>query len=208
MKLAESWVDEPSTTVPPARLYDEYDAVDESKDGCGGVCGWKYVLKEPRTSNKMLHELARAVRGEEIKRGKPLTVTQCKTIYNKWEEPSRRFLRKGHDYFTEVLAKLSIVTMPKGETLESAFERAKHRQLPLNVWDVPSKELRLFASVCRELQEMFGSIMLCLTAIARLFRVSQQTISDWIRALKTLHVLILAEPAIKNVKAARYYFIA
>ena len=117
-------------------------------------------------------------------------------------------MRKGHDYFTEFLAKLSIVTMPKGETLESAFERAKHRQLPLKVWDVPSNELRLFASVCRELQEMFGSIMLCQTAIARLFRVSQQTISDWIRALKTLHVLRLAEPAIKNVKAARYYFIA
>jgi hypothetical protein len=146
----------------------------------------------------------------EIKRGKPLTVTQYKTIYSKWEEPSRRFLRKAHDYFTEFPAKLSIVTMPKGETLESAFERAKRRQSPLKVLDVPSNELRLFASVCRELQEMFGDqpIMLCQTAIARLFRVSQQTISDWIRALKTLHVLRLAEPAIKNVKAARYYFIA
>ena len=55
---------------------------------------------------------------------------------------------------------------------------------------------------------MFGEqpIMLCQTAIAKLFNVSQQTISEWIRALKTLRILKLAEPAIKNVKAARYYF--
>ena len=62
MKLADSWVEEPSTTVQPVRLYDEldeYDEVDESEDGCGGVAWWRYVLKEARTSNKMLHELAR-----------------------------------------------------------------------------------------------------------------------------------------------------
>jgi len=55
---------------------------------------------------------------------------------------------------------------------------------------------------------MFGDqpIMLCQTAIAKLFDVSQQTISEWIRALRTLELLKLAEPAIKNVKAARYFF--
>ena len=83
------------------------------------------VLKEPGTSNKMLHELARDVRGVELKRGKPLTLAQYKTIYSKWEEPSLRFLRKGHDYFIEFLSKLSLVTMPKGETLESAFKRSQ-----------------------------------------------------------------------------------
>jgi hypothetical protein len=31
-------------------------------------------------------------------------------------------------------------------------------------------------------------------------------VSEWIRVLRTLRVLRLAEPAIKNVKAARYYF--
>ena len=42
MKLADSWVEEPSTTVPAAGLYDE---LDESKDGCGGGEWWRYVLK-------------------------------------------------------------------------------------------------------------------------------------------------------------------
>jgi hypothetical protein len=118
-----------------------YDELDESKDGCGGVCWWKYVLKKPRASNKMLHELARAVRGVEIKRGKPLTFTQYKTIFSKWEDGSRPFLRKGHDYFTEFLAKLSIVTMPEGETLESAFQRSQSGQPPSKVLLVPNKDL-------------------------------------------------------------------
>jgi hypothetical protein len=206
MKLANSWAEEAPTPTRSEQLYDE---LDESKDGCGGVCWWEYVLKKARTSNKMLHELARAVRGVEIQRGKLLTITQYKTIFSKWEDASRRFLRKGHDYFTEFLAKLSSVTMPKGETLESAFHRSQRRQPPSKVSAAPSQGLQSLASLCRELQEMFGDqpIMLCQTSIAKLFKVSQQSISDWIRALKTLHVLKLAEPAIPKCRAARYFFI-
>ena len=46
---------------------------------------------------------------------------------------------------------------------------------------------------------MFGDqpIMLCQTAIAELFKVSQPTVSEWIRVLRTLEVLKLAEPAIE-----------
>ena len=212
MKLANSWVEEASTAIPSEQLYDEldeYDEVDESEDGCGGVCWRKYVLKKSRTSNKMLHELAREVRGVEIKRSKALAVTEYKTIFSKWEDASRPFLRKGHDYFTEFLTKLSSVSMPKGETLESAFQRSKLRQPPSKVSLVRNRGLRSLASLCRELQEMFGDqpIMLCQTSIAKLFKVSQQTISEWIRALRTLDVLRLAEPAVKNARAARYYFI-
>lgn len=213
MKLANSWVQEAPTAVPSEHLYDEseeYDEVDESKDGCGGVQCWKYVLNKSRTSNKMLHELAREVRGVERRRGKPLTVTQYRAICDKWEDASRPFLRKGHDYFTEFLAKLASVSMPKGETLESAFQRSERRQPPPKVLLVPNKGLRSLASLCRELQEMFGDhpIMLHQASIAKLFpHVSQQTISNWIRALKTLEVLKPAEAPIPKVRAARYYFI-
>jgi hypothetical protein len=212
MKLADTWVEELSTAIPSKQLYnelDESDEVDESKDGCGGVRWGQYILNKSRTSNEMLFELAREVRGIEQRRGRTLTITQYKTIYRKWEDGSRPFLRKGHDYFTEFLAKLSSVTMPKGETLESAFQRSERRQPPSKVSLVPNKGLQSLASLCRELQEMFGDqpIMLCKTSIARLFKVTQQTISDWIRALRTLDVLKLAEPAIKNARAARYYFI-
>jgi hypothetical protein len=212
MKLANSWSEVAPTTTPSGHLYDEYeesDEVDESKDGCGGVCWGQYVLNRPRTSNKMLHELARDVRGVEKKRRQLLTVAQYKTICDKWEGASRPFLRKGVDYFAKFLAKLGSVTTPKGETLATAFKRAKHRQPPSKVLFLSNKELQLLASVCRELQEMAGDqpIMLCQTQIAKLFTVAQQTISEWIRALKTLRVLRLAEPAIKNHRAARYYFI-
>ena len=212
MKLADSWSEVVPAAVPSRHLYDEYeeyDEVDESKDGCGGVCWWKYVLNKSRTSYKMLHELARDVKGMERKRGQLLTGTQYKTICRKWEEASRSFLRPNTDYFAKFLAKLSSVTMPKGETLRTAFERAKRKQPPSKVLFLSNKELQLLASLCQELQEMAGDqpIMLCQTQIAKLFSVAQQTISEWIRALKTLRVLRLAEAAIKNHRAARYYFI-
>ena len=211
MKLANSWPEVAPTAAPSEQLYDEYeesDEVDESKDGCGGVCWGQYVLNRPRTSNKMLHELARDVRGVEKKRRKLLTVTQYKTICDKWEGASRPFLRKGVDYFAKFLAKLGSVTTPKGETLATAFKRAKHRQPPSKVLLAP-KQLQLLASLCRELQEMAGDlpIMLHQASIAKLFALSQQTISEWIRALKTLGVLRLAEAPIPRARAARYYFI-
>jgi hypothetical protein len=98
--------------------------------------------------------------------------------------------------------------MPKSETLRSAFKRAKLRQPPSKVLDVPNKDLRLFASLCRELQEIFGNrpIMLHQVSIAKLFGVSQQTISTWIHALKTLTMLKPAEAPIPNFRAARYHF--
>src|SRR6267378_948513 len=100
------------------------------KMGVVGGSGGQYVLNKSRTSNKMLHELARDVRGMERKRGKLLTGTQYKTICSKWEDASRPFLRKGHDYFVDFLAKLNCVTIPKGQTLGAAFQRAKRREPP------------------------------------------------------------------------------
>jgi len=213
MKLADSWVGEAPPAIPSEPFHDEgeeVDELDEVKDGCGGVAWQSYVLKKSRTSNKMLHELAREVRGVEKERGKTLTVTQYKTICGKWEDASRPFLRKGYDYFTEFLAKLSSVTVPKGETLEAAFQRTQHRDPPSKVLVVPNKGLQLLASLCRELQEMTGDqpFMLCQTSVTKLFRhSSHRTISNWISALKTLEVLKLAEAAIPNARAARYYFI-
>jgi len=213
MKLADSWVGEAPTAIPSEPFHDEgeeVDELDEVKDGCGGVEWQPYVLKSPHSSNKMLHELAREVRGVEKERGKNLTVTQYKTICGKWQDTSRPFLRKGYDYFTEFLAKLGSVTVPKGETLEAAFQRAQHRDPPSKVLVVPNNGLQLLASLCRELQEMTGDqpFMLSQASVAKLFRHSSpRTISNWIRALKTLEVLKLAEAAIPNARAARYYFI-
>jgi hypothetical protein len=212
MKLANSWAEEAPTTTPSGQLYDEYeeyDELDESKDGCGGVQWSQYVLHKRCTSNDVLFDLARDVRGVEKRLGKQLELRQYRMIHRKWEDASRQFLRKGHDYFTEFLAALDRVCMPKGETLESAFARAKLRQPPSKVLDGPNNDLRLLASLCRELQEMFGDqpIMLRQVSIAKLFDVSQQTISTWIKALKTLRVLRLAEAPIPKARAARYYFI-
>ena len=158
----------------------------------------------------MLHELAREIGGVEKKRGKKLTAAQYKPIYDNWESASRSFLRPGHDYFPEFLAKLGRVTVPKGETLKAAFERAKTKLPPSKVLVARSEGVRLLASLCRELQEMAGDqpIMLHQVSISKLFGHSDhRNISYWIGALKTLGLLKLAEAAIPNAKTARYFYL-
>jgi hypothetical protein len=84
-----------------------------------------YVLKKNRTSNKQLHELAREIKGVEKRRGRKFTTRQYRLIFDKWAAASKPHLSPDHDYFTEFLAKLDCVTVPRGETLQAAFERAK-----------------------------------------------------------------------------------
>ena len=98
------------------------------------------------------------------------------------------------------------MTVPKGETLQAALERAKQTTSE----GVADWGVRLLASLCREVQEMAGDqpLMLCQRSAAKLFgHSSHRTISNWIRALKTLGVLKLAEAAIPNARAARYFYV-
>ena len=213
MKLADSWIEDDPVSTLSTDFHDEveeHDEVDEAEDGCGGVQWRSYVLKAKRTSNKMLHELARAINGVEKRRGKKFPTAQYKTIFDKWESASQPFLRPGHDYFTEFLAKLDCVTVPKGETLQAAFERAKRRQSPTEVVVIPNEQVQLFARLCRELHEMSGGemIMLHQESVGKLFCRSWRTIGNWIKALKTVRVLELAQAARKNQRAARYFYIA
>src|SRR5262249_15654704 len=127
VKLAESWVEDTPTGAALEGFHDEVeevDEIDEAEDECGGVLWQPHVLTKSKTRNKMLHEFAREIRGVEKKRGKKLQAMQYRRIYDKWESASRPFLRPGRDYFTEFLAKLDCVTVPRGETLQAALQRA------------------------------------------------------------------------------------
>jgi hypothetical protein len=212
MKLADSWTDDVPALADSGTFHDEVEEVDEgdeAEDGCGGVCVEKYVLKKAGTSNKQLHELAREARGVEKKQGKRLNPRQYKAIFHKWESLSKPFLRTGHDYFVEFLAKLDCVLIPKGETLQAAFERAKHREPPSKVSGISNKNVQLLASLCRELQEMMGDqpIMLHQASIAKLFGHSDhRNISNWIKALKTLGVLKVTKRWSPG-KSQRYFYV-
>ena len=213
MKLAEDWMHGQVAVAKIGPFHDEVeevDEVDEAEDGCGGVEWQKYVLTRPHTSNKLLHELAREIRGVGKRRNRKLNGNQYKAIFGKWELASEPFLRPGDDYFTELLAKLNCVTVPKGETLSAAFERAQQTEPPAKLVDIPHQGLRLLGSLCRELQEMAGDqpIMLHQVSIARLFGHSHwRTIGNWIKALKTLGLLKLTDPAVARKKTARYFYI-
>jgi hypothetical protein len=133
MKLVDSWTDSIPGLADSDTFHDEAkedDEVDEAEDECGGVDVEKYALRRAGTSNKQLHELAREVRGVESRRGKRFSRAHYTVIYRKWERPSKPFLRAGHDYFVEFLAKLDSVVVPKGETLKAALERAKQKPPP------------------------------------------------------------------------------
>ena len=219
MKLADSWIKDAPASTALEGFHDEveeHDEVDEAEDGCGGVAWQSYVLKKTQTSNKLLHELAREIRGVERRRGEKLTVAQYKAIFDNWKRESRPFLRADHDYFIEFLAKLACVTVPKGESLHAAFERAKRREPPSEVAAISNENVRLFASMCRELHESGGGqpIMLDQMSIAKLFGHSHhRNVSNWIRALKTVGVLYPATPARKRTatckgRTARYFYMA
>src|ERR1051325_4406458 len=186
MKLANTWAPRDLYSKTVQGFHDEveeHDEVDETKDGCWGVKWQQYVLTKARTSYKQLHELAREVKGVERKWGKKFTITQHQTIFGKWEATSRRFLRPGVDYFTEFLAKLDCVTVPKGETLQVAFERARLHTPPGKILQHPNKDVQLFTSLCRELQELAGDqpFMICQQSVANLFgNSSHRTISNWV----------------------------
>jgi hypothetical protein len=212
MKLADSWTQDVPALADSGTFHDEVEEGDEgeeAEDGCGGVCVEKYVLKRAGTSNKQLHEFAREVRGIENRQEKRFGVTQYKAIFQRWRHKSKPFLRPGHDYFIEFLAKLDCVVIPKGETLQAAFERAKRRQPPSKVSALRNKDVQLFASLCRELQEMIADqpIMLHQASTAKLFGHSDhRNISNWIKALKTLGVLKVAKRWSLG-KSQRYFYI-
>lgn len=210
--MAKSWTGKYPNLESKGDFHDEGEEIDEAEEG-EDVSRWvgvaEYVLRKARTSNKMLHELARAVRGVEMRRGKPFSSLGYKTIFDQWEAPSKPFLRVGQDYFTEFLTKLDYVTNPKGVTLESAFERAKRAEPPEKVLVSDNDGIRTLASLCRELQEMAGDqpIMLVQERIAKLFgHGNHRNISNWISALKSLGVLRLVEQAVPGKRAARYIY--
>jgi len=209
MKLADSWIEDVPALAASDSFHDEAEEVDEAKDGCGGVCVKKYVLTKAHTSNKQLHELAREVIGVEKRRGKQFNLAQYEAIFRKWEGPSKPFLRAGNDYFVEFLAKLNSVLVPKGQTLQAAFERAKHMPPPPKIAGIGNKDVQLFASLCRELQQMMGEqpIMLHQKSVGRLFGQSgHRNISNWIKAFRKLGVLRVAERWSFG-KAQRYFYI-
>jgi hypothetical protein len=91
---------------------------------------------------------------------------------------------------------LDCVLVPKGETLQGAFERAKHREPPSKVSSIGNKNVQLLASLCRELQEMMPDqpIMLHQASVAKLSSHSDhRNVSTWIKAVKTLGVLKVAK---------------
>src|SRR5437868_8864352 len=132
-----------------------------------------------------------------MKRWSRLRLRQYKMMFDKWEAASRPYLRANQDYFSELLAKLNCVTVPKGATLRAAYERAKTKLPPAKVLIHPSTDVQVLASLCRELQEMARDqpFMLCQISVAKLFgHSSHRNVSNWIRALKTLDILRVAAP--------------
>ncbi len=183
----------------------------EDKDGWVWVCGVDLsdcIVTCPKTSNRLLHTLARKVRGFERTRGRMLSLLQYYTIFERWELASKSYLR-ATDYLTEFLAKLDSVKVPEGATLAAAFLKTKSHSAPAKLEKHPSSSVQHFGSLCRELSVMSNGqpIMLSQSAIAKLFECEPRTICNWIKALKTIRLLSVAKPAIPKKTAATYYYL-
>jgi len=194
---------------------EEVQEDDEYEDGVcvvgvwGEINGQECVLTKSGTSNRLLHLLARKVKGVEARAGKSFSLKQYQAVFKKWETASRPFLRSGNDYLSEFLAKLSCVKVPEGETLSEAFRKAQGAHTPAKLQDYPNAVVQHFGCLCRELHSMSNGqpIMLAQKPIAELFGCDPRTISNWIRALMTLDLLKLDKKGFKGKSASTYFYL-
>lgn len=179
--------------------------------GVGGVLeiDWQScILKNPRTSDKLLFELARRVVSFENERGLKLSTVENMEIFSLWKEASKQYIRPIHDYFTEFLSKKDSVNIPFGETLKAALQRAKLAHCHPALINYPNPQVILFVSLCRELHFMMKEqeIMLGQEAVASVLECDQKTISNYIKAVKNLGILKTAHASISKKKAATYFY--
>ncbi|MDX2079229.1 MAG: hypothetical protein SFU53_00450 [Terrimicrobiaceae bacterium] len=209
--FADRW--EIPTENPAAEDFryeeNESEEVNEDKDGWAWVEGDDIsdcVLTSTGTSNRLLHKLARRVRGFEKARGFPLSPEQYRAIFGRWKRASEPYLGNA-DYLTEFLSKLDSVKVPEGESLAAAFDRAAAGAIPAALADYPP-ELQILGAFCRELAAGAngGPILLAQAPIAKLLGCTPHSVSNRIKALKTLGILRVATPAIARKKAATYWF--
>ena len=180
---------------------EETDETDEREDVEGVVWGEieqavdECRLYEPRTSNKLLFQLARRVRGIEKRCHYRLAPILLSRIFDKWEALSHNFLRPGNDYFVEFCEKLALVRQPYGDTLASAIESACNENPPVRALVIRDPGAHLLAAVCRELQVRAGNepFYLISRAYAKLTGRAHSTIASWLKAFRALGIIKLVE---------------
>lgn len=218
--LAKAWNESPVGILSSdfRNEVDEYKEEEEVKEGEDGVVGgggevavdWEAcVLTECSTSNRKLFDLARKVRTHERLCGISLSPKECQEVFIKWESASKLYLRSRHDYFTEFLAKLESVKIPEGETLETAFQKSQDVAPPEQLKNYPNDAVQHFGSFCRLLHQKSGgnAIMLAQYPIAKLFKCTPHTISNWIRVLKYFGLLKLETKGSKGKSASTYFYL-
>jgi DNA-binding transcriptional ArsR family regulator len=195
--------------IPPQALRwteeaeetEEIDETDEREDVEGVVWGEirqavdECRLLAPQTSNKLLFQLARRVRGIEKRFHYRFAPILLRKIFDKWETLNHNFLRSGHDYFVEFCEKLTLVRQPYGDTLSSAIESARNQSPLVRVLVIRDPEAHLLASVCCELQVRAGRepFYLISRAYAKLTGRAHSTIASWLKAFRTLGIIELVE---------------
>jgi VirE-like protein len=150
-------------------------------------------------THRKLFGLARMIRGIEQKSGATLAPAELKAICKRWCELATPFLRHGCDeYHFEFLEALECVRYPAGEqALAGAWERAqKCEPIPEVSALIESPDIRLLATLCRELQILRGDKPFLLPArVAQtLFRHPQpMTAWRWLNGLCRVGVLTKAK---------------
>jgi hypothetical protein len=103
------------------------------------------------------------------------------------------------------------VSLGRHHELQASLLECEHHLLRNPAWAfVRNHRVRLLASLCGELQEMVidRPFMPCHMSFAKLFgHSSHRTTSNWIKALKVLEILRIAEPW-KQGKVTRYFYIS
>ena len=163
-------------------------------------------------NNDSLLKLARLKISYENTVGRPATLKELQTIFDRWCLCSRRFWRHTRDeYWAEFLhvchyARIGLDQDP----VELAFSRARTMPLP-EVTGFSDERVRLLAAICREMHSLIGdnSLFLPTRKLGQLLGVHWSSVARWLVALETLGVIHLAPGEVRKRggnRCPRYHY--
>jgi len=154
-------------------------------------------------------ELARRIRGIELRYQFRCGPMLLRRIFDRWQEQNRQYLTDGRDYYSDFLAMMSKVRFPQNY-LKHVLEITRTKTTPTRALSLPPP-VQLLAKLCRELQTLSdkGTFYLACRAVGDLFACSHTTAANWLRALAFLEIVKLVSLGNPDEQlASEYRYIA
>jgi hypothetical protein len=169
---------------------------------------------ESHRNHERLFELARAVKGIELNRGRKLTEGELLEVFQLWYRVALPHLRTDQnrdDYYFEFLEGYENAMSAIGvNAVNVAWSVAKDATPPPEALQFESRQVRQLVCLCRELSRMRGGrgFFLSCRTVQRLFNLGAPTQAHrWLEGLRRLGILRITDKGSQTTrKATRFQY--